>query len=169
METNISKENREEFKCLLEKLDALYNKGKFDEEKEILSTDVKNLDVNKKILLALYIFETDFYTEYLLRNAYFDCLAVLFKSKTPLQEKEAILLLEGFTVNMPFCDRIGTKAFLNQIIKQFPKNVSNDFVKAVETFLEKFDGQGLASNQSVQHYLDDLKQKTSEYLNNLKA
>jgi hypothetical protein len=159
----ISEEDKKVFKNIL---------GNTDEEKTILNTDVKNLDGNKKILFALYIFEMKLISDSKLRIPAFDCLAALFKGKTSIQENEAAALLNAYAANLWDCEFIGTKAFINQIIKQFPGGGSGDFTGALKNFLKeagKLSAPGQERSMPMKHYLDDVSQKINAYLAGIKA
>ena len=162
---SVSDEDKKVFQTLLDKVRVLEDKGNTDEVKEVLSSDVKNLDGNKKILLAAYIFEMGFFTDF--RYAAFDILASLFKAKIPLKEDEVIELLLYYSNNTWDCEFIGTKAFINQIIKQFPKGGSGKFTVALEDFLKKAEAQEERS-MPMKHYLDDVKQKVMDYFAEIK-
>ena len=161
----VSDEDKKVFHTLLDKIRISGEKGNTDEVKEILNTEVKILDGNKKILLAAYIFEMGFFTDF--RYAVFDCLAYLFKAKVPLKEDEVIELLGYYSSNTWDIEFIGTKAFVNQVIKQFPKGGSDAFIGALEGFLAKAETQEERS-MPMKHYLDDVKQKLVDYLAGIK-
>ena len=165
MAINIPDADKKTFQALLDKIKILEDKGNTDEVKEVLNSDLKNLDCNKKILMAAYIFEMGFFTDF--RYAAFDCLSSLFKAKVPLKENEVIELINYYNNNLFDCEFIGTKAFINQIIKQFPKGGSDNFIGALEEFAERAETQKERS-MPMKHYLDDVKQKIKDYLAGIK-
>ncbi|GHU11836.1 hypothetical protein FACS1894151_11500 [Spirochaetia bacterium] len=155
MAINISEENKKEFKGFLE------NSPEGDELKNV----VKNLDINKKALFALYIFEMNCINDGKLRMPAFDYLAALFKGKTSLKEDEAITLLDNYINNIWDIEFIGTKAFVNQLIKIFPQGGSKDFVNALEKFYNALEIEpGKERTMPMKHYCDDVRQKIREYI-----
>ena len=170
---SISAEDKKEFQALLEKINVPNEKGYTDDVKEILKTDVKDLDGSKKILLAAYIFEMGFLTN--LRYTAFDCLASLFKGKVPLKENDVIELIHCYGENLDVCEFIGAKGFINQVIKQFSNGGSNEFILALEKFvqtaekyLEYYKTSNVGPPMSTIHYVEDINQKTKDYLTGIK-
>ncbi|MDR3294611.1 MAG: hypothetical protein LBT26_02110 [Clostridiales Family XIII bacterium] len=162
MGITISEDDKNVFETILEKLSVPVEKDHANEAKEILNADVKTLDDSKRVLLALSIFETKAISDPKLRNTALYCLAALFKGKLRMAENEAAALLDAYAANLWDCEFIGTKAFVNQIIKQFPDGGSADFAAALKHFLEETEKllkPGEERTMPMKHYLEDLKQK----------